>query len=181
MLIDAPRQRPHLVAASSQQLHRDGAHAAGRARDQHRTLGGVLVQGPLEPRHRQRSRVAGGADRGRVRRAEALRHADHVGGVNAQLRRVSAVAALADAAAVDGDQRAVVKRAHRVNARHCGQVAQDAAVAAQCHRVLVVDGRVADVNQRVALARELVARLDDLRSLLCNNQRACHAGKYTEV
>ena len=177
MLIDAPRQRPDLISARGQKLHGNGADAAGGAGYEHGAVD-RRKRGPLQTCDRKGGGVAGGADRGGFLRGETLGHAGDVFSVDAHLRGVAAVAALADAAAVDGDKRAVLEGAHDVDARHRRQFAQDAAVARKRHRVLVVHRGVAHVDQGVALARECRLRLHDLRSIFSDNQAAVHGRQH---
>ncbi len=147
------------MAEAGEERDGDGSDPAARARDEH-VAGSGLHAAALEREHREHRREARGADGGGARRGEPGGHAHERRGRHPHALGQPAVAALAEARAVEDDQVAGAEgvgsargdRAHRVDAGDERAGARDAGPAAEQHAVLVVDARVEDVERDLAVA-----------------------------
>ena len=126
MFLDAAGDGSDLMTTGGKQLDGNRTNTTCGAGDGNGAADGtVLMVGAgigeaLVGGHGHGGGVASGADGGGGPGVEGGGDAGDVGGVDTQFGRVTAIAALPDAPAVDGDECAVFERAHGVDARDDG-------------------------------------------------------------
>ncbi len=167
------------IAALAEDVDGDAGNAAGGAGDQYLALRG-RQPAMLHPVQGQRGRVTGRAQHGGIAQPDAGGQRQRPVMPHPRIFGIASVAVHADAKAVNDDLLAGLERrigrthhrARQVDAANARILADDAAAPGLRQRVLVVQARIGDLDERVARG-QLVRRQGVVPALRRFTSRAC--------